>query len=182
MNKKRTGLSSPVLFQVFSEILFGEGERDRNSGVTRLHLAELPAAHSVLDFAVKFAVTGRRRSNGNADDFATRSDRELQGNLTLESRFLLQELVVDVAETRSTLTHNLHDVRSGTRSTTGTHVDIAFRRGLDRTLGLGSDTTATTTEKDSETVTDENAAEIFSGCDGMIVPGGFGDHLRRNLR
>ena len=28
---------------------------------------------------------------------------------------------------------------------------------------------------DSETVTDENAAEIFSGCDGMIVPGGFGD-------
>ncbi len=28
---------------------------------------------------------------------------------------------------------------------------------------------------DSETVTNENAAEIFSGCDGMIVPGGFGD-------
>ena len=28
---------------------------------------------------------------------------------------------------------------------------------------------------DSETVTDENAAEVFSGCDGMIVPGGFGD-------
>ena len=28
---------------------------------------------------------------------------------------------------------------------------------------------------DSETVTDENAADIFSGCAGMIVPGGFGD-------
>ncbi|MDD3920534.1 MAG: CTP synthase [Eubacteriales bacterium] len=27
---------------------------------------------------------------------------------------------------------------------------------------------------DSETVTQENAAEVFSGCDGMIVPGGFG--------
>ena len=28
---------------------------------------------------------------------------------------------------------------------------------------------------DSETVTDENAAEILGGCDGLIVPGGFGD-------
>ena len=28
---------------------------------------------------------------------------------------------------------------------------------------------------DSETVNDENAAEILSGCDGLIVPGGFGD-------
>ena len=28
---------------------------------------------------------------------------------------------------------------------------------------------------DSETVTDENAAEILSGCAGVLVPGGFGD-------
>ena len=28
---------------------------------------------------------------------------------------------------------------------------------------------------DSEKVTDENAAEIFAGCGGIIVPGGFGD-------
>lgn len=28
---------------------------------------------------------------------------------------------------------------------------------------------------DSETVTDDNAAEILSGCDGLIVPGGFGN-------
>ncbi len=27
---------------------------------------------------------------------------------------------------------------------------------------------------DSETVTDENAAEVFGGCDGILVPGGFG--------
>ena len=28
---------------------------------------------------------------------------------------------------------------------------------------------------DSETVTDDTAADILSGCDGLIVPGGFGD-------
>ena len=28
---------------------------------------------------------------------------------------------------------------------------------------------------DSETVTEETAADILSGCDGLIVPGGFGD-------
>ncbi len=28
---------------------------------------------------------------------------------------------------------------------------------------------------DSETVTEENAAETLAGCDGLIVPGGFGD-------
>ena len=28
---------------------------------------------------------------------------------------------------------------------------------------------------DSETVTEENSAEIFADCDGIIVPGGFGD-------
>ena len=27
---------------------------------------------------------------------------------------------------------------------------------------------------DSETVTKENASDIFSECDGIIVPGGFG--------
>lgn len=28
---------------------------------------------------------------------------------------------------------------------------------------------------DTETVTDENCAEIFAGCDGILVPGGFGE-------
>ncbi len=28
---------------------------------------------------------------------------------------------------------------------------------------------------DSETVTDENAAQLLAGCDGVLVPGGFGD-------
>ena len=28
---------------------------------------------------------------------------------------------------------------------------------------------------DSETVTEENAAQVLSGCSGILVPGGFGD-------
>ena len=59
-----------------------------------------------------------------------------------------------MAQTRSTLTHDLHDVCSGTRSTTGTHVDIAFGRSLDGALSLGSDTTATTAKEASQAVTD----------------------------
>ena len=73
--------------------LFGEGERNRNGGVTGLNLAERPVGDGALDLSIEFAVTSGGRRNGNADNFATRSDRELQGNLTLESRFLLQELV-----------------------------------------------------------------------------------------
>ena len=84
-------------FASFISELFGERERNRNRRVTRLHLAEGPAANCILDFGVEFRETGRRRNSRDADDFATRSDRELQGNLTLESRFLLQALVIDVA-------------------------------------------------------------------------------------
>ena len=141
-------------FSSFRSELFGERERNRNRRVTGLHLAEGPAANCILDFGIEFAETSRRRNSRDADDFATRSDRELQGNLTLESRFLLQALVIDVAKTRSTLADNLHDVCSGTRTTTGTHVDITHRRSLDGTLSLSSDTTATTAKETCKAVTD----------------------------
>ena len=87
---KKARLSSG-LFSSFPSELFGERERNRNRRVSGLHLAEGPAANCILDFGVEFCETGRRRNSRDADDFATRSNRELQGNLTLESRFLLQE-------------------------------------------------------------------------------------------
>ena len=144
----------PVLLSCLNNELFREGERNRYRSVARLDLAEGPALHRILHCIVEFTVTSGRGCNGDGDDIATRSNGEAERHLTGKSRLLLQVLIVDVTQTRRTLTDNLHDVCSRTRATTCTHVNVTGRRSLDRSLGAGSNATATTAEKASETVTD----------------------------
>src|SRR4051812_3575695 len=105
--------------------LFRERERNRHD-VVRLALdgLEPPRPDLVTDFRIELAYTGRRTHDGELNDRTARSNRELQGNLTLESRIGLQVLVVGMTQTRGVLPDHAENGLRGTLAAFLTHVDI----------------------------------------------------------
>ena len=71
------------------------------------------------------------------------------------------------------------------RSVTYTHLDVYKRQALHDAYisvvealkhgGIPEHTTVDIKWVDSEELNDDNAAEVFEGIQGIIVPGGFGD-------